>query len=520
MFVAYDFFCRERFIDVGYDPTPQPIRAGLAWFEKNLKIDQAITLYYLYGIERVGMASGYKFFGRKDWYKMGAEDLLNTQRADGAWTPRALDGDDLSATSFAMLFLVRGRNPVLFNRLEYDGDWNNRPRALANLTRWMSRSFERDVTWQIVNLNTDVEDWHDAPILVITGSEPPEFSAQDVEKLRTFVCQGGMIFTVNEGKEDAFDQAVRGKDGLYARLFPGRELKELSPESDIFSCHAAIKSQQKLYGVSNGIRLMAVHCPGDLPLSWQTDARTAAADDFNLAANLVIYATDRNLRHRGTSNWPTEKPFEPRKTSRIARIEYSGNFDPEPLALRRFATLMAQQYRIKLEVEPAHLGDLKASQTPLAFLTGTGELHLSEQEKAALKAYAESGGTVVMDAAGGSEQFADSAMSVLADVFGQANVRFLPEHSPVLRLPGFEITSAKYRRVARAHLSSAKNVRLWAAYVGDRPAVFFAREDMTAGLTGYSSYTCSGYEPATAFDIVRNIAFVSLGYTPPAPPKK
>ena len=125
----------------------------------------------------------------------------------------------------------------------------------------------------------------------------------------------------------------------------------------------------------------------------------------------------------------------------------------------------------------------------------------------------------MVDAAGGSEKFADSATSMLADIFGPQSIRLLPAQSPVLRLPGFEIESARYRRAAKVRLSNAKGVRLWTIQVNDRPAIFLAREDLAAGLTGYSSFTCAGYDPSTAFDLVRNITFTALNCAPPAPKK-
>ena len=72
--------------------------------------------------------------------------------------------------------------------------WNERPRDVANLSKWMGKqSLEGYLNWQIVNLNVPVADLHDAPIMYISGSEDLALSNQDIDKLRLFVEQGGMI---------------------------------------------------------------------------------------------------------------------------------------------------------------------------------------------------------------------------------------------------------------------------------------------------------------------------------------
>jgi hypothetical protein len=62
------------------------------------------TLYFLWSIERVGVALGLSRIGHVDWYNRGASVLLQTQQMDGGW--RSNRGD-LADTSFALLFLRR-----------------------------------------------------------------------------------------------------------------------------------------------------------------------------------------------------------------------------------------------------------------------------------------------------------------------------------------------------------------------------------------------------------------------------
>ncbi|MCD6365421.1 MAG: DUF4159 domain-containing protein, partial [Planctomycetes bacterium] len=190
--------------------TMAPIERGLEWYAKGyeeLLEGQANRPYFLYGVERVALAGGYKYFGRVDWYKHGAAIVTATQSARGDW-----GGGDrtLSNACFCLLFLVRGRNTVLFNKLKFDGDWNNRPRALTGVTHWLSKTMEKTFNWQIIDLAAPVEEWHDAPILFISGSnKAPVFTDDHIKRLRTFVNQGGTIFSVAECRGDAFKKGMR-----------------------------------------------------------------------------------------------------------------------------------------------------------------------------------------------------------------------------------------------------------------------------------------------------------------------
>ena len=74
--------------DIGREPYSLPVKKALTWFEKgndammikagpNFKSRNSYTLF---GLERVGLASGFKHFGTHDWYKLLARELVYEQR--------------------------------------------------------------------------------------------------------------------------------------------------------------------------------------------------------------------------------------------------------------------------------------------------------------------------------------------------------------------------------------------------------------------------------------------------------
>lgn len=87
------------------------IRDGLAWMQVHFDVKDnpgkpgAHKLYYLYGLERMGMLTGTRWIGTHDWYWEGANHLLALQRENGSW-------GNHTANAFAILFLKRATSPA------------------------------------------------------------------------------------------------------------------------------------------------------------------------------------------------------------------------------------------------------------------------------------------------------------------------------------------------------------------------------------------------------------------------
>lgn len=466
--------------------------------------------YTLYGMERVALATGYKYFGTHDWYKEGRKELLARQQPDGSWTYGAgtLGGGPNTSTSYALLFLLRGSRPVLFNRLEYDGDWNNRPRSLANLTQWFSNEFEHDLHWQIVSFKVAVEEWHDAPLLVITGMNEPKFTDEQIDKLRDFVHQGGTIFSLAECGGARFKKGIRE---VYEKLFPGKELKVLPKDHPIYKTQYTLFGRPQLMEISNGARPLVIHTDVDLVRTWQANQYRMNPTYYKTAANVVAYTNDKaalagQLRGRGTSLWPAPVKKPPRMTVQLAKLKHGANCDPEPLAYERFSRLIGQEYGIKVEVVgPIEISELAGTKAKLATLTGTGTLELTDAQKTALKEWLDAGGTLLVDAAGGDAEFAKSAEAIFLKICDQAALKTLASMADLYRVKGFEIDKARYRHEP----SGAPRLRVLTAK--DRMAVYFSRDDITSGLLGVMCHTITGYAPETSVALLRNLVILASG---------
>jgi hypothetical protein len=521
LFITNDYLHGPASADCRGNAPHKAIDAGLAYLTAHapqvFEMTGDFPFYTLYGIERIGLASGYKYLGATDWYKQGALALLATQGADGSW-------GDVADTCFAILFLVRGRAPLVLNKLEYaldaHGDkpkpanWNQRPRDAANLTRWMGRQLERDLRWQIVPLKGPAEDLHDAPILYLAGNQSLAFTAEEEDKLRQFALQGGVILGNADCANPLFATAFKK---LGAKLFPPYEFRDLPIGHLLYDLNYSRKSWKnppQVQGLSNGARELMVLLPtADPARFWQTGAVAGHEPAYEFLANLFLYATERReLRTRGEPWIVTPHPnLTPPRSLRIVRLQHEGNWNPEPAGWPRLAAILHNENQVDLQIETVKLGDGKLAAPagqggfPLAHLTTTGKFRLTDVQRAELKAYITAGGTLLVDATGGDTDAASSLEAELTSLTGNKPTP-LPLDDPLYKNLGCPPDQIAYRPYAmKRTLGQIKGPRLRASSVNNRPAVFFSPEDLSVGLVGQPIDGIFGYTPASAAAICRAV---------------
>jgi phage FluMu protein Com len=524
LFVAQDYLDGQEFGDkVGRAPFSPALAKALKWLESGDNSVIALpqfadfyTYYALYGLERTGLASGFKYYGSNEWYRQGAADILAAQSADGSWGKSGDPFDTVVDTSFALLFLARGRHPILMDKLRYDGHWANRPRDVANLARFASAELERPLNWQVVPLDHDWLDWTDSPILYLAGDTPPTLSDDDKRKIKQYVQNGGMLLTQADGAEERFSRFV---EKLGKELFPQYSWIDLPADHVLFSVSYRLSDQPRIRAITNGSRILMMHWPTDVTKFWQLRQDRAARAAFELGVNLSLYAAGKSeLKNRLESDYVAMPAGEPAASITLARIGYNGNWDPEPAAWPRARRWFRQQTSLDIDPQPVAMENLGDCKAPIAHLIGNKKLNLDEPQIQSVKKYVEDGGVLVIEPCGMPDEFLQSVHDdLLLRMFPAARIEPVGQSNPLVTASGNGMTDVSQPEV-RQFVRSYTDVTDWRPMMvkAGQGRIIILPLDMTSGLLGTDAWGIAGYQSDYALQLMKNIVLWAWDGAPDA----
>jgi hypothetical protein len=528
LLVARDYLdAADNFGAHANQPSSSPaIDAGLNWLDTGDNCMSQLPAggaggpgYGLYGLERVGLASGFKYFGKHDWYAELAKRLVSEQHFNGSWggsdSLRSGQAQMLIDTSYALLFLARGRHPILYNKLRYDGDWNNRPHDVAHLANYAAHQLERPLNWQVVNLRRNWFDWMDCPVLYIAGDKAPDFSEADYKAILDFADGGGTIFTHADGGSPEFNKWVAA---TVRKIFPKYELMQVARDHPLYSVVYQLKNPVPLLSVSNGSRLLLIHSPTDLSGGWQLNWSDEKKPAFQMGVNIFVYAAGKtNLKNRLASSYIPADPDRPDSARPIAILRYPGEWEPEPYAWTRFSRYFQWETHQAIEPITVDMKLLKPGSVPMAVLTGTVRHDFTEAENAAVSAYVQAGGVLIIDACGGQADFTKCVeATLLPNAFAGATVMpIAPNHPLLVASRGGANDLSKPMLRGYANENGGKNFPLEALPYGNG-WVIFSRLDLTTGLLGTQSWGILGFDSAYAQALMKNAVLWAEARSPVA----
>ncbi len=501
------------------------LERGIAWLERNFSVRSnpgtgQWLAYYLYGLERAGRLTSRRFFGAHDWYREGAALLLKKQNADGAW--RNMGGglgvadEALVDTCLCLLFLSKGRLPILVNKLKHGRgeDWNNAPRDVHQLTGFVAKLWSRKLNWQTVELDrVTVEDLLQAPILQFSGHLPPNFDDRQVKLLRGFVEQGGYLVADANCSTRGFEQGFRA---VCKKMFPDPEqqLRPLEPGHAVWSSMFELKPTWPLEGINVGCRTAVFFSPEDLSCAWH---HSAAPDDLpalRMGANIVAYATGPDLLKGKLDERKIYADAGEDKIRRnflqIAKIRHGGDWNLAPRAVRNLMQALREQAKIDVvgQQRDMPLLDPNLTNYPLAYMHGRTRFKLGEEERKALADYLKGNGTLLADACCASPAFDTGFREMLKEALPEHPLQPIPfDHELFTAKVGYDLRTVQ----ANAALKGVEGPpALEGVLIDGRYAVIYSKYDLGCALENQSAKDCKGYTHESAVKIAANAVLYAL----------
>lgn len=502
----------------------RPLIKGLAWLGRFFQADQnpgrgnAFEYYWLYAAERAGILSGRQYFGRHDWYREGAAELVRTQLPDGSWAGRG-GHLPIADTAFGLLFLAKGHKPLLVQKLAWSDDerWNPDRHDVKHLINFIGDKLGEPTAWQVVDFDSPLEDWLAAPLLYVQGHTFPDWNEAQRAKVREYVEKGGTLFFEACCGRKAF---VEGFEKFAAETFPAVPLRELDGGHPVFRAYYDLPPR-RLLGLDVGCRTSVIFSPNDLSCLWEQEHVPQLSDAaLKLGTNIAAFATGRQALHDRLDvvTLPgdaaeVQAATPPGSGLQLAQVVYDGDWRPDPQSLVHFAEYLHEKLGLAVVTayQPVRLSASQLGRFPIVYMTGHFAFTLSPAERTALADYLRRGGFLWADACCGREAFDRSFRALVEQMFPKHKLTRLALDHPIFRgQRGAPLTDVGYKEAVRAEQPDLDQPELWGVTIDGRLCLVYSRYALGCGLDGHKCYNCRGLIDSDARKLATSIVLYAL----------
>lgn len=534
----------------GDDRESPLVQAAIDWLARSFHVkgnpmggrraDAQSKYYYLYALERAGRLSGRRFVGAHDWYREGAEELLKSQGFNGSWTGGARYGerDPNIATAMALLFLSKGKRPIVIGKYQHgvDDDWDRHPKGIHELTQKIETQWHTKLSWQTINgKEATLDDLRETPVLFFSGRDDLNLNPQQKENLKKYVENGGFVFAEacqgdGCGSDVNFDKKFRN---LMNELFPASQLSPLQADHPVWNANYRVvpNPDWPLLGLQACCRTSVIYCPRSLSCYWQVDRpqliaqlNKKAAQDVaycsELGVNVVSYATGRQLRDKLDLPKLVDDQDQQLLGERVLvlpKLEHNGGSDEAPNAWRT-VLMEARQAGLRINMNKKMIRPTTEQLVdyPFVFMHGRDKFTFSEEERHALREHLLNGGFLFADSICSSKSFTDSFRREIKAILPDHPLEPIPPTHPLWNDERFggQVKEVTLRVPDKNSVGGFRENRTPPLCEGieieGKLAVVFSPYDLSCALENASVSQCEGYTHADALVMARQVLLYYL----------
>ena len=322
------------------------------------------------------------------------------------------------STSFALLFLSKGRTPVLISKLAHgipvqrrdvDTDWNNDRNDLRNLVDFRRRATLQKAAARLANLRHHARrqparetrsptrtNWRRPPSFCNRRSSTSMATSRRscvspaVEKkiLQRYIDNGGFIFA----EACCGSPAVRpGLQGAGRRTLARQRTDGADGDHPVWKSHFPIApgNPYKLLGLNMGCKTVLIYSPQDLSCHWESN---------NVKNGKGLQGVSSGHQHHCLCHRPraaqatadagrgcrrrTSRARLPRGYVKVAQIRHRGDWQPAPKAMRN---LMDHLHKVAgldvvLKTEDIPVDNPGIVDFKFLYMHGRGEFRFDEED--------------------------------------------------------------------------------------------------------------------------------------------
>jgi hypothetical protein len=375
--------------------------------------------YFLYALERCAHLMGIRELDGWDWFYQGLQLLLQRYHEGKLNEPQN--------QAFALLFLSKGRTPLLMGQILDHPTSDSDPHAIEKLVFSASAQLKKPLAYQKVHLADDLSS---IPILWMSGHSAFEYSPEQVTSLKNYLRAGGLLVGSACCNRREFAESFRN---LTSQLLEGKSsLEPLAGNHPLYHLKdRTLPPPYRIwYGAGYLCKTSILFSSKGLSCHWQKGREESI--EFELSLNLIRFALSENPVQDRLAP-PPPSPWEASAFLQgpllIAKLQHQSDWNNDPEDLQGLLSLYYKETGKTARFFFVSAEEKEFPAVPLLYLNGHQAPQFSDFQKKALKHYLDEGGILFAEACCDKTEFSLGFQKTLQELYPQLSLeRLPPEH--------------------------------------------------------------------------------------------